>query len=73
MIEHLMWAVTAASIVGVLANNNRKRWGFMVWIFTNGLCVAYSIHKGSPAQAVKYAVFAALAVDGFRRWGVKTS
>lgn len=65
----LSWFVTAASIVGGMANSNKKRWGFAIWMFTNAFWFTYDMRYGLYSQALLYVIYFALAVIGFVRWG----
>lgn len=63
-----MWAVTAASLIGVVANIKRKRWCFGVWFCTNSLWALYDFTIGAYAQSALFAVYVALAVWGLWEW-----
>lgn len=65
----LSWFVTIASITGTVANACKKRWGFLIWMFTNTFWIIYDIHYGLYAQASLYVVNFILAVTGFILWG----
>jgi hypothetical protein len=54
---HLMWLVTAASIVGTVANVYRRRWCFAVWLVTNVLWCVYDVAIGAYPQAALMAGF----------------
>jgi nicotinamide riboside transporter PnuC len=67
-VELSMWAVTAASIVGTVANIYGKRWCFAVWMVTNSLWTVYDMYKCAYPQAALMAVYTALAVWGWCKW-----
>ena len=68
MIDHWMWLVTFASLVGTVANVYKRRWCFAVWLVTNLCWAAYDLAIGATAQAALMAVYAGLAVWGLIRW-----
>ena len=63
--------VTAASIVGTVANSFQKRWCFYVWLCTNAFWCVYNAVSGSYAQAALYAFNFAMAVLGLVKWKQK--
>lgn len=68
MMDYLPYIVTAASIVGTVANSLQRRWCFYVWICTNAFwCVFNAVH-GSYAQALLYAFNFAMAILGLIKW-----
>jgi len=68
MLDRWMWLVSAASLVGTVANVYKRRWCFWVWCVTNTVWVAYDLHKGADAQAALMACYAVLAVMGLLKW-----
>ena len=70
-LHRAMWLVTAASIVGVVANIHKRRWAFGVWICTNCMWAAYDAAIGAYAQSVLQCVYAVLSVWGLIAWGRK--
>jgi hypothetical protein len=68
MIDQAMWLVTAASIIGTVANICKRRWCFYVWAATNATWAVYDLWKGAPAQAGLMAVYFGLSVWGIRAW-----
>jgi len=73
MIHHLMWIVTAASIVGVILNIHRQRWCFALWSVTNVCWIAYDLWIGANAQAGLQAVYLGLSVWGWHKWAVRAA
>ena len=68
ILDHAMWLVTGASIVGTVANVHHKRWCFWVWAATNALWCMYDIAKTAYPQAALMAVYFGLSVYGLRTW-----
>lgn len=62
------YIITAASIVGTVANSLQKRWCFYVWLCTNSFWCIYNAVNGGYAQAVLYAFNFAMAVLGLIKW-----
>lgn len=69
--NYIAYAVTAASIVGTIANSFQKRWCFWVWGCTNTFWCVFNIISGSYAQAVLYAFNFVMAVIGLIKWKEK--
>ena len=67
----LPYIVTAASIVGTVANSLQKRWCFYVWICTNTFWCVFNVINGSYAQALLYAFNFAMAILGLVKWKKK--
>lgn len=66
--NYIAYAVTAASIVGTVANSFQKRWCFWVWGCTNTFWCVFNILSRSYAQAILYAFNFAMAVVGLVKW-----
>ena len=67
-VTHWMWAVTAASLVGTVANIYHRRWCFGVWLATNIAWTAYDLHLRAWPQAALTAIYAGLSVWGLAKW-----
>lgn len=66
-----MWMVTAASIIGTVANIYKKSWCFILWFFTNSIWCIYDYVIGAYAQSALFLVYVGLAVWGIYEWRVK--
>jgi nicotinamide riboside transporter PnuC len=62
------WFVTIASIIGTIANIYKKRWCFIIWLFTNSLWMIVDFYQGLYAQSFLFAVYVCLAVWGLIQW-----
>lgn len=62
------YIITAASIVGTVANSLQKRWCFFVWLGTNSFWCVHNAVNGSYAQALLYAFNFAMAILGLVKW-----
>jgi len=60
--------VTVLSIIGTVANVYKKRWCFVIWLFTNGFWCVYDIMIGAYSQAILFAIYFVLAVHGLIKW-----
>lgn len=66
--QYIAYFVTAASIIGTVANSLQKRWCFWVWLCTNTFWIGYNLWAGSYAQALLYVFNFAMAVVGLVQW-----
>lgn len=69
MIEAIGLVTTALAVIGVLVNNRRLRWCFLVWLVSNALSLAIHAQAGIWSLALRDAIFMVLAVEGWIRWG----
>lgn len=69
MLQLIAYVVTAASVIGTVANSFGKRWCFIIWGITNIFWIAYNAAFGSYAQALLYAFNLVMVIIGFIRWG----
>jgi len=62
------WTITIASIIGTVANIYKKKWCFIVWLFTNSIWMIIDLRARLYAQAFLFAVYVLLAVWGLLQW-----
>ena len=62
------WGVAIFSLIGTVANIKKKRWCFVIWLFTNGAWCAYSIITGQYSRALLDFVYLGFAVYGLIEW-----
>jgi hypothetical protein len=69
MIDLFAGLGSVLAVVGVVANNHRLRWCFLVWMVSNS--IAFIIHGilGPLPYAGRDFVFLYLAVHGWITWG----
>ena len=67
--QYIAYIITAASIVGTVANSFGKRWCFVVWGITNAFWIIYNVVLCSYAQALLYTFNLVMAIVGFLKWG----
>ena len=71
MIETIGTIATVLAIAGVLANNRRLRWCFIVWFVSNSITLIIHVHVGVWSLVVRDVIFLILAIEGWIRWGRK--
>ena len=64
----LMWIVTAASLIGVIANIKKKQWCFLIWFVTNSIWAIYDFFLGAYPQSALFVIYVGLAVYGMWEW-----
>ncbi len=65
---YISYIVTIISIAATIANAYKKRWCFIVWLFTNAFWCIYDFVIGAYSQSVLYAVYFVISVIGLRNW-----
>ena len=68
MMNFIPYIITAASIVGTVANSFQKRWCFYIWLCTNLFWCIYNAVNGSYAQSFLYAFNFITSVIGLVKW-----
>lgn len=76
IIETIGLITTVLAVIGVLANNYRLRWCFLVWFVSTSLSLTVHImifrdHADVWPLALRDVVFMVLAVEGYIKWGRK--
>jgi nicotinamide riboside transporter PnuC len=62
------WLLVAISLIGVLLNIYKSRWGFACWIVSNAGWMVIDYREGIYSQAALFAVYFVLAVWGIGKW-----
>ena len=65
----MTWLVAIASLFATWLNVRRIRACFAIWFVTNVMWAVYDFRHGLPAQGGLMAIYAGLAVWGWREWG----
>lgn len=60
---------TVLAVVGVITNNRRLRWCFLLWMVSNALSGGIHVHAGIWSFVVRDAIFFVLAIEGWFKWG----
>lgn len=68
-IKTVSYMVAALTLVGTAANACQKRWGFIIWMFTNLFWAVYNIFQGEYAQTIIYTINIIAAIGGWFKWG----
>jgi len=69
MIEIIGFVSTVIAVWGVLANNRKQRWCFLLWMVSNAMSMAIHIDAGIWSLVGRDAAFLILAVEGWFLWG----
>ncbi len=72
IMKHLMWIVTAASILGVILNIHKKRACFYIWTRTTITWYLTDFCSGAYPQSALFAIYTGLAIWGILQWRKKT-
>ncbi len=64
----MFWVITALSIVGVILNIYKNRWGFFFWMITNAAWAVIDFNKGIPEQTVFFIVYFLTSLWGWVYW-----
>ncbi len=64
----LTYIITVLSIIATFANSMQKRWSFYVWLITNTFWCVYNYLNQEYAQALLFAVYMVIALNGLRKW-----
>ena len=62
------WIITIFSIIGVILNIYKSKYGFVIWIFTNLSWMIYDFYKGIYSQAFLFFIYFILAIFGCVKW-----
>lgn len=60
--------VTIVSLIGTIANIYKKRWCFIIWLFTNATWCIYDFYKGLYSQSLLFLVYTGLSIWGLKQW-----
>lgn len=69
MIEITGTIATILAVVGVVFNNRKLRWCFLLWMASNSLTLGIHAHAAILSLVVRDAIFLILAVEGWIKWG----
>lgn len=72
MLEILGTIGTVIAIAGVVLNNFKSRWCFVVWLVSNSLALVVHLMVGPWSFVARDLIFIALAVHGWFVWKAKT-
>lgn len=63
-----MWAITIASLLGVVLNIYKRKECFIIWGITNFVWMIYDWSIGAREQSVLFGVYFVLAIWGLYKW-----
>ena len=69
--EQISLIFTIISITATIANAFKKRWCFIVWLFTNSFWCIYDFLIGAYGQSFLFAVYFVISVFGLIKWSLK--
>ncbi len=67
-IEIIGGFVTVIAVMGVVLNNRKVRWCFVLWIVSNLLSAVIHCSTGPWSLVVRDIIFLGLAVEGWHKW-----
>jgi len=67
----MIWIITIISIIGVILNIYKNRYGFVLWMIANAFWCVIDFKQGIPAQSVLFVVYFFLALWGWITWSGK--
>ena len=73
MIEIIGIVSTVLAVTGVIANNRRLRWCFIVWLLSNSISLVIHADAAIWSLVARDAIFIILAVEGWFKWGKATT
>ena len=68
MIEIIGIIVTVVAVAGVVLNNRRCRWCFVLWMVSNILSASIHCSIGPWSLVVRDLIFLVLAIEGYFLW-----
>lgn len=72
LVETLGAVATTLAVAGVILNNHRLRFCFVLWIVSNAMSLAIHLDAGIWSLAARDGAFWLLAIHGLWRWGRET-
>ena len=69
MLEIIGTIAMILAVTGVLANNRRLRWCFIIFFISNSLVLIIHISVGVWSLVVRDTIFIILAIEGWIKWG----
>ncbi len=68
MIEIIGIIATIVAVGGVVLNNRKYRWCFVLWMVSNSLSCLIHLQTGPWSLVGRDLIFLVLAVEGYYRW-----
>lgn len=63
------WILTVVSLAGLWTTGNRKRWGWLLSLGSEGLWIAYAILYHQYGFIVMSVIFSVIYIRNWRKWG----
>lgn len=68
---YIGYVFTVMAVLGTILNSRQSRWGFVLWIVSNGYFIMLNIIAGIYLQALLFVFNLVMAIIGFIVWGKK--
>jgi hypothetical protein len=68
VLSKISWIIVGISIMGVLLNIKKNKWGFVCWIISNAAWVVIDYRAGLHSQAFLFFIYFLLAIWGILAW-----
>ena len=68
MIEIIGLMTMVIAVIGVILNNRKCRWCFVLWMVSNSLSAVIHLNTGPWTLVMRDLIFLVLAFDGYWRW-----
>lgn len=65
---YFTWILVVLSLIGVVLNIEKKRAGFVFWMFSNAGWAFVDFYHNIPAQGCLMLLYFSLAVWGYFKW-----
>ena len=62
------WVMSAASLIAVIFNIYKSKWGFVIWSLTDIGWAAISMYYSIYSQVVMFVIMLVFAIYGFMKW-----
>lgn len=73
MLEIIGTIATVLAVTGVILNNRRLRFCFVLWVISNSLSLLLHLDAALWSLVVRDAIFTVLSIEGWIKWGRSTS
>lgn len=62
------WVATVIALTGTVLNCKKKKFCFVVWVFTNSMWLAWDLYNGTISRAFLDLVQLLLSIYGIYEW-----
>lgn len=68
ILDGLSWLLTMGSLIGGQLIINKKKEGYVLWIFVNTLWVIFYISKEIYSSMVLFIIYLIQSIYGYKKW-----